>query len=64
MITVANRAQPESDEPDSLKKSEKEASQSQPGSFKEEALTEKIVRIPPFGTEHAPIKGLDPEPAK
>jgi len=65
MITPANRASPPGPtDRDALQKSEKEASKSQPGSFNDEALTDKIVQIPPLGKDQAPIKGLDPKPAR
>jgi hypothetical protein len=65
MITPAKRASPQgSTDRDALQQSEKKASESQPGSFKDEALTDKIVEIPPLGKDQAPIKGLDPKPAR
>lgn len=44
-----------------LEESEKKASEKQPGSFKEEAETEKIVEVLPLDQGVAPIKGLDPK---
>lgn len=65
MITPTNRSPPRgSTDRDALQQSEKKASESQPGSFKDEALTDKIVEIPPLGKDQAPIKGLDPKPAR
>lgn len=65
MITPANRASPiGSTDRDALQKSEKAASERQPGSFNDKALTDKIVEIPPLGKDQAPIKGLDPKPAR
>ena len=60
MITVANRATPP-DERHALQQSEKKASERQPGSFNEQALTDKIVEIPPPGKHEAAIQGLDPK---
>ncbi len=44
-----------------LEQSEKKASENQPGSFREDAETDKIVEIPPLDQDSAPIKGLDPQ---
>jgi hypothetical protein len=44
---------------EALKASEKKASEKQPGSFKEEATDDKIVKIPPTGPNKKPIRGLD-----
>lgn len=63
MITPANQASPQGPKDrDALQQSEKKASENQPGSFNEGALTDKIIEIPPLGTDQAPIKGLDPKP--
>ena len=65
MITPANRASPQgSTDRDALQQPEKKASESQPGSFSDEALTDKVVEIPPLGKDQPPIKGLDPKPAR
>lgn len=62
MITPANQATPpDAKERDALEQAEREASKDQPGSFKDEALTDKIVEIPPVSKDRAPIKGLDPK---
>ena len=53
--------QPESHQREALKDSERKASEEQPGSFKDEAMEEKIVEIPPVGKDEQPIKGLDPK---
>ncbi|MEO7056067.1 MAG: hypothetical protein ABI281_13365 [Caldimonas sp.] len=44
-----------------LEESERAASETQPGSFKDEAIDEKIVEIPPVGPDAKPIRGLDPK---
>ena len=44
-----------------LNASEKKASETQPGSYKEEATEEKIVEIPAAGPQAKPIRGLDPK---
>jgi predicted flap endonuclease-1-like 5' DNA nuclease len=65
MITPANRASPRSPESrDALQQSEKKASESQPGSFNDKALTDKVVEVPPLGNNLPPIKGLDPKPSR
>ena len=65
MITPANRATPQvPQDRDALQQSEKKASESQPGSFNDQALTDKIVAIPPVTQDQAPIKGLDPKPPR
>lgn len=46
---------------EALEDSEREASRKQPGSFKDEAMDEKIVEIPPVGPDEKPIRGLDPK---
>jgi hypothetical protein len=62
MITPANRASPQRpNDRKALQQSEKDASQSQPGSFNDKALTDKIVEIAPLGRDQAPIEGLDPK---
>lgn len=61
MITPVNQTQQQADEERAaLEQSERKASESQPGSFKDEALTDKVVHIPPLEDDEAPIKGLDP----
>jgi len=49
---------------DALQQSEKKASESQPGSFNDKALSDTIVEVLPLGTDQAPIKGLDPKPSR
>ncbi|HEX7441506.1 MAG TPA: hypothetical protein VF319_15565 [Caldimonas sp.] len=46
---------------DALTQSERKAAERQPDSFKEEAITEKVVEIPPLGSTDKPIEGLDPK---
>jgi hypothetical protein len=46
---------------EALERSEKKASEKQPGSYKEEATDDKIVEIPPTGPDSRPIRGLDPK---
>ena len=61
MITPVNQtAQQAAEERAALERSERDASKSQPESFSDDALTGKIVRIPPVQDDEAPIKGLDP----
>lgn len=65
MITPANQASPQGPKDrDALQQSEKKASESQPGSFNDKALTDKIVEIQPLDKDRAPIKGLDPKPSR
>ena len=50
------------DQREALKDSERKASEQQPGSFKDEAMTDKVVEIKPIVTDDpAAIKGLDPK---
>lgn len=44
---------------EALNESEKKASETQPGSYREEATAEKVVEIPPAGPDKKPIRGLD-----
>ena len=61
MITPVNQTEQQaSKERKVLEQAERHASESQPGSFKDEALTDKVVHIPPLDDDEAPIKGLDP----
>ena len=48
-----------SEQRQALNESEKKASEQQPGSYKEEATSEKVVGIPPSGPDKKPIRGLD-----
>ena len=60
----ASSADPKSPQPDprdALESSEREASRQQPGSFKDEAMEDKVVEIPPVGPDEKPIRGLDPK---
>jgi len=41
--------------------SERKANEKQPGSFKDEAMDEKVVEISPPGSDKRPIEGLDPD---
>jgi hypothetical protein len=58
MITPHNR-NPD-DERLALEKSEKKASEQQPGSFKDEATKEKVVEVLPIDPQSSAIKGIDP----
>ncbi len=49
------------DQRKALEDSEREASKKEPGSFKDSAMTEKIVEIPPVAKDEKPIRGLDPD---
>ena len=61
MITPVNQTRQQAiEEREALEQSERQASESQPGSFKDKALTDKVVHIPPLDDSDAPIKGLDP----
>ena len=61
MITPVNQtAQQAIEEREALEQSERRASETHPENFKDEALTDKVVHIPPLKDEEAPIKGLDP----
>ena len=46
---------------EALNQSEKKASETEPGSYKEEATEHKIVEIAPAGPGKKPIRGLDPK---
>lgn len=46
---------------DALMESERKAAERQPDSFMEEAITDKIVEIPPLASTDKPIEGLDPK---
>ena len=61
MITPVNQTPQQAiEEREALEQSERKANESQPGSFKDEALTDKVVHIPPLDNGEPPIKGLDP----
>lgn len=51
----------ESKQRDALMQSEKHAAEPMPGSFKDEAVTDKVVVVPDRPKDQAPIKGLDPK---
>lgn len=56
------RPDPSSKEPrQALENSERAASEKQPGSFKDEAMDDKVVSIPAVGPDEKPIRGLDPK---
>ncbi len=57
----ASTGAPSDDQRQALENSERAASEKQPGSFKDEAIDEKIVEIPPVGPDTKPIRGLDPK---
>jgi hypothetical protein len=44
---------------EALKESEQQASQNQPGSFKDKETAEKVLEIAPAGPDKKPIRGLD-----
>ena len=44
---------------EALDRSEKKASEKQPGSYKDEETADKVVEIPPTGPDKRPIRGLD-----
>lgn len=61
MITPVNQTREQAmEEREALEQSERQAAESQPGSFKDEAITDKIVHIPPLKDGEKPIQGLDP----
>lgn len=51
---------PDSDQREAIEESERKASERQPGSFKDEAIEEKVVEVGGDVTDE-PIKGLDPK---
>ena len=54
-------ADPEADaQRDTLMDAERKASERQPGSFNDEAVTDKIVEIPPGPKDEKPIRGWTP----
>lgn len=58
-----NQSNPDStpDPREALLESERKAAESQPESFKDEAIEEKVVEIGPITEEGEAIKGLDPK---
>ena len=50
---------PRDDQREALEQSEREANEQQPGSFRDDAMADKIVEIPPVGPDERPIRGLD-----
>ena len=63
MTDISTQAAPHGDkERDALEQSERKANELQPENFKEEAMTDKIVEIPPIDGLEPTIKGLDPKP--
>ena len=47
---------------DALLEAERKAAERQPDSFMDDAVTDKVVEIPPVqGTDGKPIQGLDPK---
>lgn len=52
---------PQEDQREALEQSEREAARQHPGSFRDEAMDDKIVEIPPVGPNEKPIRGLDPD---
>ena len=52
---------PQESQREALEQSERDASRGLPGSFKDEAMDDKVVEIPPVGPDEKPIRGLDPE---
>ena len=44
---------------DALNEAQKKANEQQPGSYKEKETDDKIVEIPPKGSDEKPIRGLD-----
>jgi len=62
MTDIATQASPHGTKGrDALEQSERKANEQQPENFHEDALTDKIVEIPPIDQSEAPIKGLDPK---
>ena len=49
------------DQRQALEDSERKASEGQPGNFKDSAIDDKVVEIPPIDKDGKPIRGLDPE---
>ena len=60
-MTDSKTPAPDRTQRDRLEQAEREASQDQPGSFKDSAIDDKVVTIPPAGPDKKPIQGLDPE---
>lgn len=60
-MTDPNTQTPARTQRELLEHAEREASKDQPGSFKDEAIDDKVVNIPPAGPNETPIHGLDPE---
>ena len=57
----ADTTSPQPGQREALEDSERDASRQQPGSFKDEAMKDKVVEIPPVGPDEKPIRGLDPK---
>ncbi len=44
-----------------LQESERQATETEPANFRDQANAEKIVEIPPVDKANKPIRGLDPK---
>ena len=62
MPTPQKQDTPAEAQRDALLESERKAAEHQPDSFMEDAITDKVVEIPPVqGTDGKPIQGIDPK---
>lgn len=60
-MATPSSQKPAEDQREALEHSERNAARKQPGSFRDEAMKDKIVEIPPVGPDGKPIQGLDPD---
>lgn len=60
MTDPRNDSKPEAQR-DAVLDNERKANSDQPGNFKEDAITEKIVKVEPDGTGPSPMDSLDPK---
>ena len=57
--TTRTTTPPEGNQREALNEAQKKANEEQPGSYKEQETDDKIVEIPPKGSDEKPIRGLD-----
>lgn len=60
MSASNDTAPPGGDQRKQLEESERQAAEPQPKSFRDEAMDDKVVEIPPVDKVDKPIQGLDP----
>jgi hypothetical protein len=60
MTEPRNESKPDAQR-DAVLDNERKANKDQPRNFKEEAITEKVVKVEPDGTGPSPADSLDPK---